>query len=93
MLIVGGLMVGFGTRLAKGCTSGHGVCGAGAVVARIACGDRVLHGRRVSDRIRCPQSHRLGAATLERGDLDSVGEVNLRFSSAIRQNMVEEGLS
>lgn len=26
-LIAGGLMVGFGTRLAKGCTSGHGVCG------------------------------------------------------------------
>ena len=23
----GGLMVGFGTRLSKGCTSGHGVCG------------------------------------------------------------------
>ena len=26
-LIVGGLLVGFGTRLAGGCTSGHGVCG------------------------------------------------------------------
>jgi uncharacterized protein len=26
-LILGGLMVGFGTRLANGCTSGHGVCG------------------------------------------------------------------
>jgi|SRR5271166_5114121 len=26
-LIVGGLMVGFGTRLGNGCTSGHGVCG------------------------------------------------------------------
>jgi uncharacterized protein len=26
-LIVGGLLVGFGTRLANGCTSGHGVCG------------------------------------------------------------------
>jgi uncharacterized protein len=26
-LIFGGLMVGFGTRLANGCTSGHGVCG------------------------------------------------------------------
>ena len=26
-LIVGGLMVGFGTRLGSGCTSGHGVCG------------------------------------------------------------------
>lgn len=27
VLIVGGLLVGFGTRLANGCTSGHGVCG------------------------------------------------------------------
>lgn len=26
-VIVGGLLVGFGTRLAGGCTSGHGVCG------------------------------------------------------------------
>lgn len=27
ILIVAGLCVGFGTRLANGCTSGHGVCG------------------------------------------------------------------
>jgi len=26
-LIIGGLCVGFGTRLGSGCTSGHGVCG------------------------------------------------------------------
>src|SRR5258706_4485930 len=26
-LAVSGLLVGFGTRLANGCTSGHGVCG------------------------------------------------------------------
>ena len=26
-LVVAGLLVGFGTRLARGCTSGHGVCG------------------------------------------------------------------
>ncbi|WP_438397043.1 YeeE/YedE family protein [Caballeronia sp. DA-9] len=26
-LIIGGLLVGFGTRAASGCTSGHGVCG------------------------------------------------------------------
>ena len=31
-LIAGGLMVGFGTRLGAGCTSGHGVCG----VARLS---------------------------------------------------------
>ena len=27
LLIVAGLLVGFGTRLGGGCTSGHGVCG------------------------------------------------------------------
>lgn len=26
-LLLGGLLVGFGTRLGSGCTSGHGVCG------------------------------------------------------------------
>ena len=28
-LIVAGLLVGFGTRMGRGCTSGHGVCGVG----------------------------------------------------------------
>jgi uncharacterized protein len=32
LLIVAGLLVGFGTRLGSGCTSGHGVCG----VARLS---------------------------------------------------------
>ncbi len=27
LLLAGGLLVGFGTRLGAGCTSGHGVCG------------------------------------------------------------------
>ena len=27
LLIVGGVLVGFGTRLGRGCTSGHGICG------------------------------------------------------------------
>lgn len=26
-LVIGGLLVGYGTRLGSGCTSGHGVCG------------------------------------------------------------------
>jgi uncharacterized membrane protein YedE/YeeE len=30
----GGLLVGFGTRLGSGCTSGHGVCGLGRMSAR-----------------------------------------------------------
>jgi len=29
LLIMAGLIVGFGTRLGAGCTSGHGVCGIG----------------------------------------------------------------
>jgi uncharacterized protein len=31
-VVVGGLLVGFGTRLGGGCTSGHGICG----IARIS---------------------------------------------------------
>lgn len=27
LLVLGGLLVGFGTRLGSGCTSGHGICG------------------------------------------------------------------
>jgi uncharacterized protein len=30
-LLVGGVLVGVGTRLGKGCTSGHGVCGVGSL--------------------------------------------------------------
>jgi uncharacterized membrane protein YedE/YeeE len=26
-IVVSGLLVGFGTRLGSGCTSGHGICG------------------------------------------------------------------
>ncbi|WP_418281000.1 YeeE/YedE family protein [Halorubrum sp. DTA98] len=29
-LLVGGVLVGIGTRIGKGCTSGHGVCGVGS---------------------------------------------------------------
>jgi uncharacterized membrane protein YedE/YeeE len=34
LLIVAGLLVGFGTRLGNGCTSGHGVCGIGRLSMR-----------------------------------------------------------
>jgi len=34
VLIVGGLLVGFGTRLGGGCTSGHGICGISRLSAR-----------------------------------------------------------
>ena len=30
-LFVGGVLVGVGTRVGKGCTSGHGICGVGSV--------------------------------------------------------------
>ncbi|NDY91679.1 YeeE/YedE family protein [Ideonella sp. TBM-1] len=30
-LLLGGLLVGFGARLANGCTSGHGLCGLGSL--------------------------------------------------------------
>ena len=30
-LAVGGVLIGIGTRLGKGCTSGHGVCGVGSL--------------------------------------------------------------
>ncbi|MBE9044024.1 YeeE/YedE family protein [Pleurocapsales cyanobacterium LEGE 10410] len=33
-MIVGGLLVGFGTRMGNGCTSGHGVCGLGRLSFR-----------------------------------------------------------
>ncbi|KGM57555.1 hypothetical protein N799_05725 [Lysobacter arseniciresistens ZS79] len=33
-LVVAGLLVGFGTRMGNGCTSGHGVCGLGRLSMR-----------------------------------------------------------
>ncbi len=34
LLIVSGLLVGYGTSLGRGCTSGHGVCGLGRLSLR-----------------------------------------------------------
>jgi uncharacterized protein len=34
IILAGGLLVGFGTRLAQGCTSGHGLCGIGRLSPR-----------------------------------------------------------
>lgn len=41
LLLLGGILVGFGTRMAGGCTSGHGLCGvsrlqAGSIVATLS---------------------------------------------------------
>ncbi len=34
VVVTAGLLVGFGTRLGGGCTSGHGICGIGRLSAR-----------------------------------------------------------
>ena len=34
LIIIGGLLVGIGTRIGGGCTSGHGVCGIGRLSVR-----------------------------------------------------------
>ena len=34
VLIIAGLLVGFGTRLGSGCTSGHGICGIARLSSR-----------------------------------------------------------
>jgi uncharacterized membrane protein YedE/YeeE len=34
VIVAAGLMVGFGTRLGSGCTSGHGICGIGRFSVR-----------------------------------------------------------
>jgi len=34
MIVVAGFLVGFGTQLGSGCTSGHGVCGLGNLSLR-----------------------------------------------------------
>lgn len=34
IVLLGGLLVGFGTRMGGGCTSGHGVCGIGMTLKR-----------------------------------------------------------
>ena len=46
LVVIAGILVGFGTRLGSGCTSGHGVCGIGrrskrsivATITFISCG-------------------------------------------------------
>jgi uncharacterized protein len=35
-MLIGGFLVGFGTRMGGGCTSGHGVCGLGRLSPRSA---------------------------------------------------------
>ena len=44
LLIAAGLLVGFGTRLANGCTSGHGVCGVARLSPRSLIGTAIFMG-------------------------------------------------
>ena len=45
-LLLGGVVVGYGTRLARGCTSGHGICGIAAGTAPLHRLDRDVPRRR-----------------------------------------------
>ena len=44
IVILGGLLVGYGTQLGSGCTSGHGVCGIGRLSIRSIVGTCVFVG-------------------------------------------------
>ena len=46
MMIIAGILVGFGTRLGSGCTSGHGICGISRLSKRslVATGSFMLAG-------------------------------------------------
>jgi uncharacterized protein len=61
LLVSGGLLVGFGTRLGNGCTSGHGVCGIARLSRRsiVATGTFMLAGFATVFIVR----HVLGAAS------------------------------
>jgi hypothetical protein len=42
LLVASGLLVGFGTSLGSGCTSGHGVCGLGLAISGMVYPSKVL---------------------------------------------------
>jgi uncharacterized membrane protein YedE/YeeE len=48
VLLLGGLLVGFGTRLGSGCTSGHGVCGVSRLSRRSLAATAVFMGTGVA---------------------------------------------
>jgi hypothetical protein len=43
-VILAGLLVGLGTRIGNGCTSGHGVCGVGRLAPRSIVASAVFVG-------------------------------------------------
>ena len=44
LMVVAGLLVGVGTRVGGGCTSGHGVCGMGRASIRGVAGTLIFMG-------------------------------------------------
>ena len=42
IVILGGLLVGYGSQLGSGCTSGHGICGIGRLSLRSIVGTFVF---------------------------------------------------
>jgi hypothetical protein len=44
VLVAGGLLVGFGTQMGSGCTSGHGVCGLGRLSPRSLAATMIFMG-------------------------------------------------
>lgn len=47
VMLIAGFLVGFGTRLGSGCTSGHGVCGIGRLAPRSMVATAVFMGSAV----------------------------------------------
>jgi uncharacterized protein len=47
LIIAGGLLVGFGSRMGNGCTSGHGVCGLARLSARSMAATLIFMGTAV----------------------------------------------
>ena len=50
VVAIAGLLVGFGTRLGSGCTSGHGICGIARLSPRSIAATADVHGRRDAGR-------------------------------------------
>jgi uncharacterized membrane protein YedE/YeeE len=48
VLVVAGLLVGFGTRLGSGCTSGHGICGIARLSKRSISATSVFFGAAIA---------------------------------------------
>jgi uncharacterized protein len=44
LVVISGLLVGFGTRMASGCTSGHGICGIARVSPRSLAATAIFMG-------------------------------------------------